>query len=63
MVNNISKTEKQIRIGVGIFLILAGFYLNFYTLLLSIVGIVLILTGLINWCPMYAIFGISTHKK
>jgi len=30
---------------------------------LKILGFVPLLTGLVGWCPLYAIFGTSTNRK
>jgi len=32
-------------------------------LVLSVVGFVVLATGLVGWCPMYAMFGLSTRKS
>jgi hypothetical protein len=26
-----------------------------------VIGIILVLTGLIGWCPLYSLFGMKTH--
>lgn len=61
MKKNIGGIERAIRILVGLGIISLAFigpktpwaYL----------GIIPVLTGLIGWCPPYAIFGISTCKS
>jgi len=58
---NIGGTERVIRVVVGLGVISLAFigpktpwaYL----------GTVPVLTGLIGWCPPYALFGISTCRK
>lgn len=60
MKKNIHPIERIIRVLAGIILILMAFLgpKNMWFLL----GIVPILTGLIGWCPPYAMLGISTCK-
>ena len=62
---NLGKLDIITRFGVGTFAIALGAYLafsegNVYGLGLSFVGGVLMVTGLMKWCPMYAIFGLSS---
>ena len=60
---NVGKIDRIMRIIVGIAL-LAGFALNADASYrwLYLIGIVPLATGLINSCPLYSIFGISTCK-
>ncbi len=60
MLANVGKTDKIIRLIAGIAIIAAGVY---YQSWWGAVGIVPIATALINWCPAYAPFGISTCAK
>lgn len=58
---NEGTVDRVLRIVVGLALI-AGFFLNgggAYSWL-YLIGIVPLATGLIGWCPLYRIFGIST---
>lgn len=57
MAINISKTDKGIRLLLGILIILAGIAFQSWW---GIAGLVLIGTALINWCPIYALFGFNT---
>ena len=55
---NVGSTDKIVRIAVGALLILLA-------LLGTIgwwgwIGVVLLATGLMNWCPAYNLFGINT---
>jgi len=61
MKKNIHPTERQIRIVAGAALISLAFIgpANPWFLL----GFVPLITGLIGWCPPYAIFGINTNKS
>lgn len=58
MKTNIHSMERLARILIGAALISLAFWgpANYWFLL----GIVPLATGLIGWCPPYALFGIST---
>ena len=60
MNRNVGQTERLIRIIVGLVLLgmaFAGMYTPWTWL-----GIVPLLTGVIGWCPPYAIFWINTCR-
>lgn len=60
MKKNIHPVERVVRVLVGLVLISMAFMgpKNLWFL----VGIVPVLTGVIGWCPPYAMLGISTCK-
>lgn len=57
MSNNVGNIERIIRVIVGIAIIAWGVTAQNWW---GVVGAVPLLTGLLGWCPPYAIFGIST---
>lgn len=63
---NIGSSDKLIRLGVAIVLIVL-FYLEIITGTMGIIALVIALlltvTSLINFCPLYSIFKINTAKK
>ncbi len=61
MKKNIHPLEREFRILIGIFLISLAFLgpANKWFLL----GLIPLLTGIIGWCPPYALLGISTCKS
>jgi hypothetical protein len=63
---NIGKTDKSIRVIIGLIFI-GLFFTNIITGVLAIVLLVLsgifILTSLFSFCPLYYPFGISTRQK
>lgn len=63
---NIGSSDKLVRLALAIVLIVL-FYKEILTDALGIVALVLALlltlTSLINFCPIYALFGINTNKK
>lgn len=60
MKKNIGTIDKIIRFILGVVLISLYFLLDGGLKYISILGIILILTAFINYCPLYALFGINT---
>lgn len=60
MKTNVGKTDRTIRIIVGLIIIAAGFY---YQSWWGAIGLIPIITGLLRWCPPYNLFGINTNKQ
>lgn len=60
MQKNIHNIERAVRVGIGLILVSLAFVgpANLWFLL----GLVPLVTGLIGWCPPYAMLGISTCK-
>jgi hypothetical protein len=59
MTRNIGTTDKIIRIILGIVIIVLGFVFSTWW---GLIGILPLGTALINWCPLYRVFGWSTYK-
>jgi hypothetical protein len=56
---NVGRTERLIRVVVGVVIVGIGVaYQSWW----GAVGLVPIATGLIGWCPPYALLGISTRS-
>lgn len=66
MRKNLGSTDKLVRLFIAIALIVL-FYLEIITGTLGIVALILALvfaiTSLVSFCPIYAVFGLSTCKK
>lgn len=60
MKKNVGNADKIIRIVLGLAVIVLGFIFQSWW---GLVGIVLLLTGLINFCPIYYVIGASTKPK
>ena len=60
MTKNVGQTERVIRIVAGLGLIAAAYTGNLG--MWAYIGVVPLLTGLIGWCPPYALLGINTCK-
>ncbi len=57
---NVGKTDKVIRIILGIAIGAIGYY---YSSWWGLVGIIPILTVAVSWCPLYAVLGMGTCKN
>jgi len=60
MLSNIGKTDRLIRTAVAFVIVFASIYIGG---LWAILGIVILLTTIIGWCPIYALFRLSTTKE
>ena len=61
MKKNIHPIERGVRVAVGLFVASLAFWgpQNYWFLL----GLIMVATGSIGWCPPYALLGISTCRK
>ena len=57
MKENVGSGDKITRILIGVVIVAAGIY---YETWLGLIGIIPVATGMIKFCPLYALFGIST---
>jgi len=66
MKKNIGSVDKFVRIIIAA-IIMALYYFGYISdtlaMVLLIIGIILLLTSLINFCPLYKILGVNTYKK
>jgi len=60
MKKNLGSTDKVIRIILGAAIVGLGIYFSNWW---GLVGLVLLITAFINWCPAYSLIGVSTDKK
>ena len=57
---NVGTLDRSIRFVLGAVIIGAGI---FYQSWWGVIGLLLIITGFIGWCPAYAIFNFDTGVK
>lgn len=57
---NVGKIDRILRIVVGLAVIAFGITANSW---FGAVGVVLLFTGIMRWCPAYIPLGISTDKS
>ncbi len=60
MKTNVGSADRLVRIILGVVIIVLGFVFNSWW---GAVGIVPLLTGLLNFCPAYSLLGVSTKTK
>lgn len=63
MTCNVGGIERPIRIGTGLLAIMIGLFAGFSTAVAGAalaVGVILLLTGAVGFCPLFALLGIST---
>lgn len=60
MQNNVGHTDKLLRIGAAV--ILLGLGATGVIGWWGLIGLVPLVTGLLNWCPAYRLLGINTCK-
>ena len=64
MKKNVGGIDRVLRLIIGVVLVIVGplLFCGVWSWVLTIIGVVLLLTAAIGYCPPYAIFGISTCK-
>lgn len=60
MKKNIGITDKWVRVVIGITIGVAGLYFKSWW---GLIGLIPLATALINSCPLYLPFGISTRRS
>ncbi len=66
MKTNEAGWDRIIRVVLGIVLLylgLAGVVTGAGGFILDVLGVVFLLTGLVGFCPLYAVLGLRTAKK
>ncbi len=57
---NVSDTDRNIRIVLGLLIMVIGLFNHSWW---GLIGLLPIATGLFHFCPAYAIFGINTRGR
>lgn len=60
MKSNIGKTDRLIRTALAFIIIFGSIYMGG---VLAILGVVVLLTAMIGWCPIYAVFRLCSSKE
>jgi hypothetical protein len=60
MKKNVGKADRSIRIALGVLAILLGFIFQSWW---GVIGVPLVITALIGWCPVYVPLSISTCRS
>ena len=60
---NIGKTDRLLRVALGVVLVIVGVVTSgSQGIIIGVVGLVPLATGLMGNCPAYTLFGINTCK-
>ena len=62
MKRNMGQTDRNIRIVLGVILVLVLVLVQSGWSWVGLLGIVLLATAFMNFCPLYTLFGIRTNK-
>ncbi len=62
MKKNVGNADKWIRIVLGIVLLSLILIIQSNWRWLGLIGLIPLATAFLNFCPIYALFGISTNK-
>lgn len=60
---NVGSLDKAVRLVLAVALFSLFFILPGDGKWFGLIGLVPLLTGLINWCPLYTLFGVNTCKR
>jgi hypothetical protein len=60
MLSNIGKIDRLIRTAASFLIAFGSIY---WGVLWTILGLVILLTAIISWCPIYALLQLSTTKE
>jgi uncharacterized SAM-binding protein YcdF (DUF218 family) len=60
MLTNMNKADRLIRMAVSFIIAFSSLY---FSALWAILGILILLTAIMGWCPIYALFHLSTAKE
>ena len=59
MKKNMGKVDRIIRFVIGLVIIIWGIAAGSWW---GLIGLLPLLTALVNWCPLYTLLGLSTKK-
>jgi len=62
MKQNVGNVDRWIRIVLGVVLLSLLVFLNGPIRWIGLIGLIPLVTGILNFCPIYALLGISTKK-
>lgn len=63
MKSNVGTADKIVRLVMALALFSLFFILPGDQKWFGLIGFVPLLTGLLNWCPLYTIFGLNTCRR
>lgn len=66
MINNMGVLDRIIRVVIAIVIAVLYYYgqmSGLAAIILGLIAVIFILTGIVGYCPVYQLIGISTKKK
>jgi uncharacterized membrane protein len=60
---NLGSLDRITRVAAGSVLLVLGWMLGGWSLLIALLGVALIITGATGYCPIYARYGLSTSPR
>jgi hypothetical protein len=60
---NVGKIDKMVRLVLALVLFSLFFFLQGEAKWFGLLGFVPLVTGLVNWCPLYMLFGVNTCER
>ncbi len=57
---NVGKADRILRIILGIVIIAVGLYYGSWW---GVIGVILLITAVVSWCPIYRLLGFSSCKE
>ena len=63
MKRNMGNLDRLIRAVVGLALVVVGIVLMGWWWIATGVGVIMLITAALAWCPLYVPFKISTYRK
>ncbi|HEX2869033.1 MAG TPA: DUF2892 domain-containing protein [Ignavibacteriales bacterium] len=63
MNRNLGSLDRVVRIVLGLFFLSMLFWVAGPARYVGLIGLLLIATSLVSFCPLYAVLGISTREK
>jgi hypothetical protein len=66
MKSNVGTTERLVRIGLGVILLLTGYFAalpQWGSIIAYLLGVVAIVTGAVSFCPLWQLLGINTCES
>lgn len=57
---NVGKTDRLLRIIIGLVILVIGYINSSWW---GLIGLIPLLTGLFRWCPLYKLFKVNTDKN
>lgn len=60
MLSNMGKADRLIRMAAAFVIVFGSIYFNG---LWAILGVLILLTAVMGWCPIYALFHLSTTRE